>query len=387
MAARRYDGPGEQKPLSHWDDRGTYHLNPNLDRDEFGNPLFTFNMGEARQPGLDMPGDAMEKPGTRRGPLMAVQPAGLASLAAGPMPEGSHQTVPAWAEDVPAAEPRRESTRVVIKPMPPLSGQTEAGRPGVKRRGGFDPSEAGGLPTRSVTTPASMGKPEDAKPASFMTLWKMAKVDDLATKIKQDAAERFPGIPEAQAMKNYGLLPNGDLVYYDKRTDKLYPVGPQGIWGDAQKIFAGILGQTSPIGGAVMGGAAGFLLGGPVGAVIGAGAGGGAGGWARKAEGTLLYNEPNTAYDYWDATLTEAFHAALGEKTLQTLSPVARAMARRAVKLGNRGAGLGGLGSGGFRGALKGRSVASNVTMPEIIKGIPKSIASDIRNLSAFEDE
>lgn len=157
------------------------------------------------------------------------------------------------------------------------------------------------------TFSANLKQVKDAQEGSadFGTLTKASMVDDPKTKLRIFAKDRFPNLPENEAISRYGIV-DGEVLYVDE-DGKVKSETSHKL-----KKFAAETVADTP---ALVGGVAGSVMGAPAGpaGIIALGALGAAGGKGfSKAAANLMFDEPQSVSGNVKDMATEALFEAGG---------------------------------------------------------------------------
>lgn len=162
-------------------------------------------------------------------------------------------------------------------------------------------------PEKQDTFSANLKQVKDAQEGSaeFGTLTKASMVDDPKTKLRIFAKDRFPNLPENEAISRYGIV-DGEILYVDE-DGKVKSETSSG----AKNFGAGMVANTPAIVGGVVGSALG-VAGGPPGILAGGALGAAGGKGFSKAAANLMFDEPQSVSGNVKDMATEALFEAGG---------------------------------------------------------------------------
>ena len=252
----------------------------------------------------------------------------------------------------------KEADLQVKQPIEPINWEAEASESGLTSEG-----LATGVSTdfpiirdQAVETPA-----QGVDAADVATMVKANFVDDPKTQMAIYAADRFPDVPLAQAVKRYKVVDNKvAFTTGEKLADgqfKYYFEKPSSLKGMSERFIAAIPSHGPEVVMSSILGTAGFFSGGTVGgppgayggAMIGGGTGAAGGEGYRKTIGNLFFDEPQTVKGnvedmsaaYLGGTFGEAvgvpggllFRKMLTRKTVQDIAELDKTQTQSLIDL------------------------------------------------------
>jgi hypothetical protein len=210
-------------------------------------------------------------------------------------------------------------TDKALNPAQGAQGRFSGAALGSRRR---PTSEISTITTRPVTERV----PDAPPPAEFGTIIKAGFVDDPQAKIRIFAKDRFPNLPEEEAISRFTTSPSGEILFTED-GQTFFPEIETGTPADRLKALAGAEVARLPTD-----------VGGTVGAVTagapGAAAGAGTGELIRKLTGSFFFGEDFDPGETAKDVVIESLVAGTGEKLLG--GSVVSALERRSAKKGGK---------------------------------------------------